>query len=136
MVYPEPQKSWYKSWNKLTTGLIAAPSVIAGGAWIYNACVNHGLALAGKTEMEQRLSDNISLGNQHTTDIAELRSSVQGINSGLQLIDQKTTALIDGQKKQSEQTDKILWYLIDARKQSGQASGDPPNAAFDLEEKP
>ena len=48
----------------------------------------------------------------------------------------RTTALIDGQKKQSDQTDKILWYLIDARKQSGQASGDPPNAAFDLQEKP
>jgi preprotein translocase subunit SecF len=136
MPYPEPKKSWYKSWSKMTTGLIAAPSVIAGGAWIYNACVNHGLALAGKTEMEQRLSDSTALGNQHTAEIAELRSSVQGINSGLQLIDQKTTELIDGQKKQSEQTDKILWYLIDARKQSGQASGDPPNAVFEAQERP
>src|SRR5580692_4520128 len=126
MADDDQKKPWYLRWLKPEVLIFAVPSLIAALMWIANAIENRGIALAGKDEVDTTLA-------AHGQSIQAIQQGMTTLDTHMQLIGQQEGQLIDGQKKESDATDKILWYLIDARKQSTQSRASTSRPDFEAQ---
>lgn len=125
---PDAEKPWWKSWTKwgvIASLFLGVPSIFAAVAWGINAIENRGFVLAGKQQTQQQLTDLADSGKVHTTEIAQSKQDITDIKGTLKVVivslKQHDSKLTDIDAK----IDKVIWFLLDARKPLAQASGPP-----------